>query len=896
MDYKDTVLLPKTDFPMRAELPKREPLQVERWKTENLYGQIQEKRKDAKPFIFHLGPPFANGDAHIGHVLTFTLKDVVAKARTMEGFRVPLIPGWDCHGLPIEHKVMKDLGDKSDDPALIREKSAELARKYIGIQKEQFRRLGVIADWDHPYITMDPAYEAEVLRSFATIVGKDLIYQGLRPVSWSTGCQTALAEAEVEYQTKTDLSVYVKFPLTKESAAKLGVPENTSLLVWTTTPWTLPANLAAAVSSHLNYGVYQVDGEKVIACESLVLKIPRLAEAKLVGATVLGSTLEQAEYQHPFLPRTGRVFTADFVTADTGTGIVHIAPGHGHDDYILGMQKGLPLLSPVDDRGCLTAECGVPSLVGQYVFKANPLVRDLLKEKGMLWAEEEFSHDYPHCWRSKTPIVFRAVKQWFIKVDAFRQKALDEIKKVQWIPSWGENRISGAIASRPDWCISRQRSWGIPIPVFYGEGEQPLISEELVRKFADIVEKEGTDVWFRSSADELAKRLGLPLGLKKGKDTLDVWIDSGSSQAAVLKKNGIFPADLYLEGSDQHRGWFNSSLSLSVMTNGVAPYKAVLTHGFIVDEQGKKYSKSSGATDSTTLLNEYGADVLRLWVASQDYTNDVPFSKNIVSRVADSYRAIRNSIRILLANLNDFKIETDAVPESDWTEIDRYIFIKFQDVIEQSRAAYHAYEFHQVYHLINRFCAVELSALYVDVLKDRLYCDAVNSKRRRAAQTVMHAVLDGMIKLLAPLIPFTAEEAWQFMGKIGSVHCETFPEVKKIAAPAGFLDRWTKLLQLRGEVNEQIEQARQRKEMGKSLEARVELTHPDLSAKDEAELAEVFIVSQVKISTGPQQIKVGKAQGAKCVRCWRFQEDVGQNAQHPELCGRCAKVLIDLGK
>jgi isoleucyl-tRNA synthetase len=892
MEYKDTLNLPRTDFPMKADLPKREPGFAARWKDEKLYEQILEARRDAQPFVFHLGPPFANGDAHIGHVLTFTLKDIVARSRTMAGCRVPLIPGWDCHGLPIEHKVMTENKDKADDSVLIREKCAEMARKYIGIQKEQFRRLGVIADWEHPYITMDPAYEAEELRSFASIVGKGLVYQGLRPVSWSTGCQTALAEAEVEYQQKTDPSIFVKFPLTAESIAGLGVPENTALLIWTTTPWTLPANLAVAASPVLSYGLYETEHGTVLAAVALQEKIPHLASAS--SKTFAGDQLPGLTYHHPFLPREGRVYAADFVTADAGTGMVHIAPGHGADDYFLGMQHGLQPFSPVDDRGCLTAEAGVPELTGQYVFKANPIVIEILKTKGAFWAQEEYVHDYPHCWRSKTPIVFRSVKQWFIKVEAFRQQALDEIKKVRWIPAWGENRISGAIANRPDWCISRQRSWGVPIPVFYDGQDRAVISEELIRKFADIVEKEGTDAWFKSDADELASRLGLPKGLRKGRDTLDVWIDSGSSQAAVLKKKGLFPADLYLEGSDQHRGWFNSSLSLSTLVNGTAPYRAVLTHGFIVDEQGKKYSKSSGATDSNTLLGEYGADVLRLWVASQDYTNDIPFSKNIVSRVSDSYRGIRNTLRILLGNLNGFDPSRDSLPQGEWTEIDRYLFGQLQEVITACRKAYDDYEFHQVYQTVNRFCTVDLSALYVDVLKDRMYCDAADSTARRSAQTVMHEIVVSLAKLLAPIIPFTAEETWGFLGRQGSIHLELLPEARPV--DGSLKERWSRILDGRSRVNEQIEPARQRKEIGKSLEAEVVLPGSGWETEDLPLLEEVFIVSRVLLEKEGESIRVSRSQGCKCVRCWKYFDLLGSHPDHPELCPRCTTAVLSRDK
>ena len=559
-DYKATLLLPKTDFPMRAELPKREPSFLAKWNEEKIYARILAARKGKTSFVLHDGPPFANGDAHMGHALNMVLKDIVLKYHNMSGHYAPFVPGWDCHGLPIEHKVMKELGAEETDPIKIREKCEATARHFIGVQREQFKRLGVFGDWENPYLTLDPAYEAETIRVFATLVGKNLVYQGLRPVLWSTGCQTALAEAEIEYKEKVDPAIYVKFPLTAEAAQKFPELKEASLLIWTTTPWTLPANLAVAVSPHLEYAVVQLsDDSKFIMLNSLVSgitsKLPEGLTIKAIGSPLKGSDLVGLKYRHPFLDRMGEIFTADFVTADAGTGLVHIAPGHGHDDYQLGQQHGLPVLAPVDDRGCLTAEAGVPELTGVYVFKANPLIIELLKTKNALFAQEEYRHDYPHCWRSKTPIVFRAVKQWFIKVDAFRADALKAIDGVQWIPESGRNRIRGAVESRPDWCISRQRTWGIPLPVFYGEGEQPLLSEKTIRQFADLVEKEGAGIWFSSTADELAKRLGLPLGLKKGRDTLDVWIDSGTSWAAVLGKRAElpFPADLYLEGSDQHR-------------------------------------------------------------------------------------------------------------------------------------------------------------------------------------------------------------------------------------------------------------------------------------------------------------------------------------------------------
>jgi isoleucyl-tRNA synthetase len=921
MEYKKTLRLPATGFPMRAELARREPLWLEAWNRAGVYNRLQKERAGSPVFRFHYGPPFANGDAHIGHVLSFTLKDIVTRSRHMMGFRVPVIPGWDCHGLPIEHRVMKDLGAQGGDAALIRDKSAELARTYIGVQKGQFQRLGLLADWDHPYITMDPAYEAAELRLFARLVEKGLVYQGLRPVLWSTGCRTALAEAEVEYQSKVDPSIYVRFPLTQESIQKLGLSGEVSLLIWTTTPWTLPANLAVAVGDYgqhgnggLSYAAYATpEGQILIAIDTNVssnLKIPHLDNLKrLQGFSY--NDLIGCTYKHPFLNRTGTVLGAEFVTDDTGTGLVHIAPGHGADDYLLGKDHGLDVLSPVDDAGCLTEACGVPALVGQYVFKANPLVIDLLQEKGLLWARTDYTHDYPHCWRSKTPIVFRAVEQWFIRVDSFRQQALDEIKKVRWIPSWGEARISGAIASRPDWCISRQRSWGVPIPAFYTKNGEALLEAGIIRRFADLVEKEGTDLWFKKETAELASLLGIPAeqhdGLRKGTDTLDVWIDSGSSHASVVRNQLGFPADLYLEGSDQHRGWFNSSLSLSVMDTGTAPYRSVLTHGFIVDEQGRKYSKSSGATDSNTLIAELGADVLRLWVASQDYSNDVPFSKNIVSRVSDAYRQIRNTLRILMANLYDFHPDTDRVPVENLSGIDLLLLHRLHALVAEVRKGYEDYQFHQVYHAVNRFCAVDLSALYVDVTKDRLYCDSPASPRRRATQTVMHEILESLCLLIAPVMPYTAEEAWQYAAAPGggsidgqlvrdSVHLSLFPEPQATPATPDFLERWTRYLSLRDLANEQLEQLRREKTIGKNLEAAVEIESPDLDENDAAPLEELLLVSRVTVRRGKQiRVHATRAPGARCDRCWKYFENLGTDPAHPTLCPRCTEAVSAAG-
>jgi isoleucyl-tRNA synthetase len=940
-DYKNTLLLPKTDFPMRAELPKREPALLAKWREEKIYDQIMAARKDAAAapettFILHDGPPFANGDAHMGHALNMVLKDIVLKYQNMSGHYAPFIPGWDCHGLPIEHKVMKELGAAETDPLKIREKCEATARHFVGVQSEQFQRLGVFGDWADPYLTLDPKYEAETLRVFAKLVEKNFVYQGLRPVLWSTGCQTALAEAEIEYKEKVDPATFVKFPILEPTSSTPfwetygPALKGASLLIWTTTPWTLPANLAVAVSPNLDYKIYDSPSGPLVIAERLFEKVPGLDKSQTAFGAFEGSDLVGLTYEHPFLTDTRKrqVFTADFVTAEAGTGLVHIAPGHGQDDYQLGKEHGLEILAPVDDRGCLTAEAGVPELTGVYVFKANKPIIEILKAKGHLFAEEEYRHDYPHCWRSKTPIVFRAVKQWFIKIDGFRAEALAAIDGVKWIPENGRNRIRGAVETRPDWCISRQRTWGIPLPVFYGEGEQPLLDKEVVLAFAALVEKNGSGIWFSKSADELAQeitrelekngsKIRLPLGLKKGRDTLDVWIDSGTSWAAVVAKRPELlgrKADLYLEGSDQHRGWFQSSLLTSVAATGEAPYKAVLTNGFVTDQDRKKLSKSSEGyqkpVDLMSLVNEHGADVLRLWVASQDYQDDIPFSTDILARVADTYRSIRNTLRILLGNLHDFDFSKDEIPAgTHMPELDKYILRKANTLQDIVLKHYASYEFSQAYHAINRFCAVELSALYVDVLKDRLYCNAKNDPARRGAQTFMCWILMTLIELLAPITPFTAEEALQIVGQTAvpavrnrSIHTRRFDIDPSIEYRFSLSMDWDQILDLRSRVNEKIEIARRDKKVGKSLECHVEIStsRPEkvTSNAPMTDLEELFIVSKVIItpSDGEETITVTRAEDhgmKKCVRCWKYWDHVGSNAEHPELCDRCTDVVLN---
>jgi isoleucyl-tRNA synthetase len=916
MSYKETLNLPVTRFPMRAKLPEREPQWLECWEKADLYGQLMSRRKDAEPFILHDGPPFANGDAHMGHALNMALKDIVLKSRNMSGKYVPFIPGWDCHGLPIEHKVMKELNDKKEqgardlDPVEIREKCAAMANKYIDVQRTQFKRMGVFGEWDRPYITMEGPYEADVLRVFARIVEKGMVFQALKPVYWSTGCQTALAEAEVEYMDRHDTSVYVAFPMTEASSDQLGLAD-ASMVIWTTTPWTLPANLAVAAHASLQYVAVESDGNTVILAEARLEAFEKITGRtwKVMKQFSEGDLLG-LEYRHPFLERTGKIFDADFVTADSGSGLVHIAPGHGNDDYLLGKREGLDILSPVDDRGCLTEECGVPDLVGEYVFKANKKIETMLAESGHLLASEEYDHSYPHCWRSKSPIVFRSVTQWFIRVDDFRQDALDAIEGVNWVPDWGKNRIRGAVESRPDWCISRQRTWGIPIPAFTNEEGEAVLEADTIRQFADLVEKEGTDVWYAMDSGELASRLGLPTSWQKTTDTLDVWIDSGSSHEAVTRRRLTFPADLYLEGSDQHRGWFQSSLSTSVAINGEAPFREVLTNGFVVDEDRKKLSKSSGKpVGLMEFVDKYGGDILRLWVSSEDYRNEVPFSEEIFKRVADTYRSLRNTYRILLANLSDFSPEGDRVPDEELEGADLAVLAQLQELIRQVTAAYRSYDFHVVYHLVNRFCAVELSALYIDMTKDRMYCDAAGSPSRRATQTVMWEVYNALSRLMAPIIPFTTEEAWQYFldEKSGeaegsllreSIHLQLFPEAREVPLPEAFNDQWEKMIKLRSEVNEKLEVCRREKAIGKSLEAQVVLPADVIPSgwvisrgAPEEFLAEFFIVSRVVADSEAREMTVGPMDGKKCTRCWRYFESLSDNPEHPEICSRCADAV-----
>jgi isoleucyl-tRNA synthetase len=906
MNYKETLNLPKTDFPMKANLTTREPEILAKWESNGLYEQIQERTKGGPLFVLHDGPPFANGDVHMGTALNKVLKDLIVKSRAMAGYRAPYVPGWDCHGLPIEFKVVKESQGLS--PLEVRERSEKYARKYIDIQRQQFRRLGVLGDWEHPYLTLDPAYEADILRVFAAIVERDLVYQSKKPVYWSTGAQTALAEAEVEYKERRDPSIYVQFALTSGPFAG-----KASVAIWTTTPWTLPANVVVAVHPNITYAVQnfrhpETQGQTtLLLAESLFGAFAEDTGWKPVGdplAKLTGAQFEGWKYHHPFLDRQGTILTAEFVTLDAGTGCVHVAPGHGEDDYQLGVKHELPLLSPVDDHGRYTDEVGVPGWVGKYVFDANSDVIELLKTRKVLLGEQHYDHSYPHCWRSKTPVVFRAVEQFFIRVDSIKPAALAAIDQVKWLPAWGRNRIYATVESRPDWCISRQRSWGVPLPVFYQDGK-PVLNPVWIRRFADLVAKKGTNTWYALSNEELATELDLPSGLTRRNDTLDVWIDSGTSHEAVLKSRPDlrWPADVYIEATDQHRGWFQSSLMTSVALYGQAPYREVLTHAFVVDvDSRQKLSKSQQGgyakpTEAEYFVKKYGADLVRLWVASVNFADEVPFGEKLFEQLTDTYRRIRNTLRILLGNLHDFN--PNSSEKIELTLVDRWMFSRLEELVRLCREAYERYEFHKVHYLVNQFCSVELSSLYIDITKDRMYCDAPNGARRRATQSVMYRVFDRLTRLLAPILVFTADEAWGYFRTENSIHLEQFPEPDSTQLDNDAVQDVEALLRARHVVSLALETARQQKLIGNNLEAKVQLSLPvddRLHRLKLEDIEEFLILSHLDLSVGEGEptASASRTERQRCERCWRHRTMVGAIAEHPNLCDRCAEVVDEI--
>lgn len=909
---------------MKADLVTREPERLKKWEAAGLYQKIQAARNDNEKFVLHDGPPFANGDVHIGTALNKILKDIIIKYKTLRGYSAPYIPGWDCHGLPIEFKVSQEMrkeGDVSADAVTIRKACDAYARRFIDSQRGQFKRLGVLGDWEKPYLTLNKEYEADELRLFADIVEKGFVYRGKKPVYWSIPCRTALAEAEVEYKDHVSQSVFVKFPIVGR--------EKTFIVIWTTTPWTLPANLGVAYNKELQYVTVDVNGENFIVFRGL---LPVIAEK--CGWTNYTETpfptaqLETLEYSHPFIPaRKGKAYAAGFVTSDTGTGFVHIAPGHGLEDYSLGLSAGLPIYSPVDDDGKLAHTNDLPAaqqmpveLLGKSILEkhgksdANEAVLHELRVRHALLHQENYHHSYPHCWRSKTPVIFRAMDQWFVEIDheRFREQALAEIDRVTWIPDWGVNRIKGAVQSRPDWCISRQRTWGVPIPAFYDAQGGAILRQDIICNVANLIEQHGSNIWFEKSAAELWS-LVKPAGwagaeaVAKSNDTLDVWIDSGSSSRSVIARrqeiagrDKPFQADMYLEGSDQHRGWFQSSLLLSLAGNGAAPFRTVLTHGFMVDADREKISKSKqGAYEkpqtAEAYVKKWGADVVRLWVASQDFRNDIVVSEERVNKVGETYRAIRNALRYQLSNLYDFDPRRDAVADERLTGLDRWILAEFSRLENEVAAAYDQFEFHVVYQKVSQFIAVELSATYHDVIKDRLYTDPANSSRRRSTQTALYRLVTGLCRMLAPILAFTADEAWEFVPgtKTDSVHENEF-KPGTFALDPDELEKWNWLKQWRETLLPELEKARQAKTIGKALDARIEIVIPQSQSRfsDQDLLREMLNVSALKVEVGDViSHSVSKADGQKCERCWHWEMDIGRNAEHPTICGRCVEAV-----
>ena len=920
-DYNKTLRLPQTDFPMRAGLPKREPETLKGWQEEHLYEELM-KRNEGKPlYILHDGPPYANGVIHLGTALNKILKDFVLKYKNMSGFKAPYVPGYDTHGLPTELKARKKAGMESDtvvSPLELRKICKDFALGFVEDQRVQFERLGVLGEWDNPYLTLKNEYVAKQVEVFGEMARKGYIYKGLKPVYWCPECQTALAEAEVEYAEDPCHSIYVKFKVTDDlgKLTALGADlAHTYFVIWTTTTWTLPGNVAICVGPAYEYCLVKAGGEYYVMARELAdaaMQAAGIADYEIVGS-IQGKELEYMKTAHPFLDRTSLVIVGDHVTLESGTGCVHTAPGHGVEDFeVCRNYKEIPMIVPVDHKGVLTEEAGM--FAGLTTDAANKAIAKHLEETGSLFALAKIIHQYPHCWRCKSPILFRATEQWFCSISDFADKAVEAIRGVKWVPGWGEERIANMVKDRSDWCISRQRTWGVPIPIFYCQDcGADIVNEETIAHVAQVFREQGADAWYAKEAAEL-----LPEGyvcpkcggrhFKKETDIMDVWFDSGSSHAAVLDQRDYlrFPADLYLEGADQYRGWFQSSLLTAVATKGEAPYKTVVTHGWVVDGEGKKMSKSLGNTIiPDDVVKQYGADILRLWVASSDYHADIRVSPEILKQLSEVYRKIRNTARFILGNLSDFDPDENAVDASAFQEIDRWALMRLDQLVAKCREAYDSFEYHLIYHAVHNFCVVDMSNFYLDVIKDRLYVEAADSQTRRAAQTVIYRVLDTLTRLFAPILAFTADEIWKFMphGSDREAANVLFNEMPSPsgAADEAFMARWDHIHAVRDEVKKALEEARTAKVIGASLEAAVTLTAAGESCAFLKEVQDmlpaVLIVSAVRVQEGEalgesgMDVKVEPATGKKCLRCWMYTEDVGSDAAHPDLCARCAGIL-----
>ena len=918
VDYNSTMNLPKTDFPMRGNLPQKEPEMIKRWQDQKLYQKLMEKNEGLPLYVLHDGPPYANGDIHMGTALNKVLKDIIIKYKNMSGYKAPYIPGWDTHGLPIELKAMKKVGVENINSALdLRKVCKEFALHYVDVQRNEFIRLGSIGDYEHPYLTLQPKHEAEQIRIFGEMAKKDFIYKGLKPVYWCPECKTALAEAEIEYAEDPCNSIYVKFKV-EDDGGKLAALntelDKTYFVIWTTTTWTLPGNLAICLGPEYEYVAVHANGEYYIMAKELVesaMKAAKITEYTVSEASLKGKELEYIKYRHPFIDRVSPIIVGDHVTLESGTGCVHTAPGHGVEDFevCVNHYPEIPIIVPVDGDGKLTEEAG--EFCGLTTNDANKAILTKLTELNALFAVEKIIHQYPHCWRCKSPIIFRATEQWFCSIDGFKEDACKAIDTVQWIPEWGGDRIKGMVMDRSDWCISRQRTWGVPIPIFYCKHcGKPIINEDSINAIANLYEKEGSDAWYKYEANEI-----LPEGFKcecgcteftKEMDIMDVWFDSGVSHAAVCnEEHGLrWPADLYLEGADQYRGWFQSSLLTSVAAKGRAPYKAVCTHGWVVDGEGKAMHKSLGNGMSPDEVTEkFGADILRTWVASSDYHADIRISQDILKQLSDAYRKIRNTARFILSNLGDFNPDTDSVSVEKLDGIDKWAMARMDEIIEKCKAAYDKFDFHIVYSTMRDFCTIDLSNFYLDILKDRLYVEKADSESRRAAQTVIYNILRTMTLYLAPVISFTAEEIWGYMPRsekddAESVFFNKLPEKSGVSADEEFMEKWEKIDELRDIVNKALEEARGQKLIGKSLEAKVTLNCGrdwyDFAKSVENDLVSAFIVSAVDVEKSEfdgVNVKVEVAPGEKCERCWTHSDTVGKCAEHPTLCARCAEIV-----